>query len=463
LLAGCIEVGEEEPEFDPSELHDNGGSSGSAGSSGSGGSGGSSGSSGSGGSGGSSGEGGSAGAGGSAGSSSNIALDVELYQGFHTQEPCNSGPTAREQCLDQCTASYDTCVADDGEGPPPDPYMCSVTQSECQQLCPPEQSVQNDCVYANVYFLVTCNDANVHDLAPQNVEVRIGNKEVGVEGDVLLTQQNGLQVDLLLDRSYSIAEAEAESTVREAALGFLAELPDEARVRVSAFASEAQVPQVLGSNGDSYYYEVGTEGTLLNGLITSAYAPYSSASSVAFTKLFDAAVGLVDSAGVNDPSLAALPSVGIIFTDGADTASTSHETAAEARSAMTAANGAMKVYAIGLGNAIDQQSLTTLSDGRSYAADDDSLGGVFREVASELGAIYRYRVLVPSASYQAAGKLTVNHCGETSETYFTMDSIGSSTTSPPEGGGGNSCIYAYDDECDEPQYCAYGTDSADCN
>ncbi len=31
------------------------------------------------------------------------------------------------------------------------------------------------------------------------------------------------------------------------------------------------------------------------------------------------------------------------------------------------------------------------------------------------------------------------------------------------GGGSNSCQYAYDGECDEGEYCEYGTDSADCS
>jgi len=287
----------------------------------------------------------------------------------------------------------------------------------------------------------------------------IGTRDVGVEGSVALTQQNGLQVDLLLDRSYSIKAANAESTVRQAANAFIAALPDDAQVKVSAFASEATVPEVLGSQGSDYYYSVGSESSALTTIINSAYSPYQIESSLAFTKLFDAAVGLAEDATTNDAALAALPSVAVLFTDGTDTASTGYDTAVEARTAMTSAKPNMKVYAIGLGNDVDEQALATLSEDRSYsAAEQTALSAAFEEVAGQLGAIYRYRVLVPQANYAAQGVLTVENCGETSVTNFVMDSNGSSEPST----GDNSCRYAYDSECDEGTYCDLGTDRADC-
>ena len=42
----------------------------------------------------------------------------------------------------------------------------------------------------------------------------------------------------------------------------------------------------------------------------------------------------------------------------------------------------------------------------------------------------------------------------------TTDCSGSSSVG--HGGGSDSCEYAFDGACDEPAYCAYGTDSTDC-
>jgi hypothetical protein len=419
----------------------NGGSSGSA-------NGGSSGSA----NGGSSGStnGGSSGSANGGGPSAN-RLSVELYQGFHAQEAC-AGQITPEECGTSCLATYNGCTAAEQ----PD---CATAYSSCGDSCPSEQP--QPCIYADVYFLANCDGVNVHDLSPPDVQVTIGDRNVGVEGSVLLTQQNGLMVDLLLDRSYSIHAADASTTVRVAADGFLEALPPEGRVRVSSFASEANVPEVLGSAGQSHYYRVdaaGPERADLDLLISASYQPYANESSVAFTKLFDAAVGLAESAAPSDISLSALPSVAVIFTDGADTASLLYANADLARAAMRAAKPAMKVYAIGLGEGIDEGALRTLSEQRFYsAANESSLVQVFQEVASKLGAIYRYRVLVPSAVANAEGTLTVSYCNETSVQDFTMGSLDADPTA-----GTNTCASANDGRCDSEPTCEAGTDSADC-
>lgn len=411
------------------------------------------------GSGGSGADGGSAGSGGSGGNEGPSALQIELYQSLHTEETCQSAGPTREQCLVACSDNYTACY---DTVPEPAPGTCDTQYTTCQEACPAPTDSEPSCVYANIYFLATCNGANVNELAADDVTVVIGTRDVGVEGAVLLTQQNGLQVDLLLDRSYSITEAQASETVRTAANDFLDALPEDAKVRISAFASEQQVPEVLGGQSTSYYYDVASERETMRSMIVSSYSPYQSESSAAFTKLFDAAVGMASSATAEDTSLAALPSVAVIFTDGTDTASSNYDTAAEARSAITSTKPGMKVYAIGLGNDVDEAALETLSENRYYsAADQATLGEVFEDVANQLGAIYRYRVLVPSAQYAAPGRLTVNHCGETQVVEFYMDTAGS--TDPDGGEGENSCYWAFDNECDEPNLCDPGTDSADCD
>src|SRR5690606_7209324 len=97
-----------------------------------------------------------------------------------------------------------------------------------------------------------------------------------------------------------------------------------------------------------------------------------------------------------------------------------YDSAQEARSAITSAEPGMKV-SIGLGNDVDEAALATLSEERyDSAADRETLGGVFEDVANQLGAICRHRVLVPSSQYASPGTLTVNHCGETQVVNFNM-------------------------------------------
>ena len=68
-----------------------------------------------------------------------------------------------------------------------------------------------------------------------------------------------------------------------------------------------------------------------------------------------------------------------------------------------------------------------------------------------------------------------DYCAYGTDTYDCGSGVGGSagsapTKKKPKGSGGsagaaptgNDCEYAYDGECDEPEYCAYGTDSYDC-
>ena len=135
---------------------------------------------------------------------------------MHTEEACNTGGPSRDDCLAQCDTAYEACY--NADPPLDDTSICEDMVFSCAQSCPTETTQEPGCIYANVYFLATCNGANVSDLSPDDVKVEIGDKDVGVEGSVLLTQQNGLQVDLLLDRSVP-----AESELPDTGIGLAAE------------------------------------------------------------------------------------------------------------------------------------------------------------------------------------------------------------------------------------------------
>ena len=302
---------------------------------------------------------------------------------------------------------------------------------------PCEGAAAQSCTYVDVFFVLSKDNTSVRDLDEADVRMSIDDHEVGVEGAASLTQQNGLLVTLLLDRSYSIEEAGATEQVRAAAKGFLAALPDEAVVAVAGFASETQVPVPLASGGEQvgalgYFALDATGRAALDATLEGGYAPYQAPESQAFTKLYDAVANLAE-LRPKDGDHAAMQAVAIALSDDADTASSAYRSAGEAITHVGEVAPDLKLYAVGLGDAIDEHALEQLSEGRSYlAADASALQTAFSAVANDLGAIYRYRILVAEAGYDARAEIGVTYGGHRLETSFDLASIGGG------GGGGVS-------------------------
>ncbi len=276
-----------------------------------------------------------------------------------------------------------------------------------------------DCVYAEVFFVAQAAGGHINDLGAGDVQLVLDDREVGVEGAGHLTQDNDLVVRLLLDGSYSITEAGAEETVRDSAVAFVETLPDEAVTAVATFASEDEVPIFLDLAGidvtlDSYYDKDDAKR-----VIEERYEAKASESSQAFTKLYDAVtawseVEISSRYGVAQPVL-------VVFTDGLDNWSQDFETAGDARDHLDAIAPHQKVYAVGLGDGVDEEALQILSEDRYYSASSSGdLRQAFESVADDLSSIYQYRALVPEVAEGVSAELVVSHGGEDVAITFPM-------------------------------------------
>lgn len=280
------------------------------------------------------------------------------------------------------------------------------------------------CTYANVFFTLENNEDNITDLLESNVSMTINDKDVGVEGLKTLTSNNGLLVSLLLDRSYSITEASAESNIKDSAVQFIDSLPDEARISLAVFASEPTVPMLVQSDG-SESSESGTYNnkTIAKSIVQSYYAAQTTRNSNSLTKIYDS-VARWSNFKPTDEDLQRLQSVMVVFTDGSDTASRYYETASAALSAVKSNNDSMKIYAIGLGDDVDEESLNTLSGGQTYLAESTGdLNTVFTQVSNDLGAIWHLKILVSESKYNAKGKIDLEYDGKALSATFDMDTF----------------------------------------
>lgn len=304
---------------------------------------------------------------------------------------------------------------------------------------PCEGAPEEACHYANIFFVLRSEDAAVTDLTADDVEMRISGRDVGVEGQKRLTTSNGLLVSLLLDTSYSITEAGAETSVKEAATAFVNSLPESSIISVARFASESTVPILVCSDGS-----FGTEGGRYESrsgaveTIAQHYDAYDTQTSSSQTKIFDA-VGRFSGFSPTSPALKVLQKVMVVFTDGADTASVNYKSATETADAVGRADEHLKLYAIGMGKDVDAKALTTLSEGRFYAAQSAAeLAGAFEEVGKDLSYIYQLRVLVAQVESGATGELEVKYGGSTRRITVAMstsDPIPPPTPPGPGGGG----------------------------
>lgn len=321
-----------------------------------------------------------------------------------------------------------------GSGSPCKGDFCVDISSSFYSNEPCIGDATKSCTYANVYF--TAKSKNVHITTPAalTVEMSINDRRVGVEGSSKLTTSNGLVVQLLLDRSYSITESMSTTAVRNGASQFVRSLGNEALISVSVFASETSVPLfvVPGSMSTT------TTQTLYNKTTAESmvqqYSSYTSATSDSQTKLYDA-VGTLGGKKPTGSGADRLQNVLVVFTDGADTASSKFTNPEGVRAELGSKAPLLKVYAIGLGAEPNADALGKISSDRFYrAANSDELQKAFDEVSKELTAIYLYKVLVASVESNATGRLKVTYDTVPVEQTFRM----SSSTMSGSGGGGGS-------------------------
>lgn len=271
------------------------------------------------------------------------------------------------------------------------------------------------CTFAAVHFSATEKGAPISDSSELTATMTVNGRDVGAEGaSSFSTSGPALAVQLLLDRSFSVREAGAEASVRDAATRFIDSLPAAAKVRVLVFASEVQVPILVvapecATNVGDFMDKDAAKQT-----VADCYAAHDAATSVAQTRLYDAVASV-------PAGRRGVPNVLVVFTDGADTASMHVRTPEAARDALRSRIPNMKIFAVGLGAAPSEAALTTLSDGKFFRADDSAaLDGAFAAVGSDLRSIHVFRSLVAGREAGTEGTLEVTHKERTVEKRFTI-------------------------------------------
>lgn len=277
------------------------------------------------------------------------------------------------------------------------------------------------CVYANVFFAALEKGLSVTDRKSLTVGMKINDREVGVETSNNLNPKNGLVVQLLLDQSYSITESRSTEGVRAAAITFLDSLPINSKVSVAVFASESDVPLFLDGNAEKSSSQTFFDSKVAIGLLQD-YQSYPAATSTSQTKLYDAAVNLAKKKPSGE-GFELLQHCMVVFTDGADTASTQFKTPADAADAIRKASSTLKVYAIGLGPEPKEEALNKLSANKFYRAKTtEELQPAFDLVSKQLTSIYLFKVLVAQTESDAKAWLSVKHGSNTVEKTFEMSS-----------------------------------------
>ncbi|MFL5322587.1 MAG: VWA domain-containing protein [Myxococcaceae bacterium] len=294
--------------------------------------------------------------------------------------------------------------------------FCIDVQGSGYRIARCASDASSNCLFVDAYFTATDKGQPITDKDTLSGTLTVNDRETGVEGGAdLIEGDAALQVDLLLDRSFSISESGSTEAVRSSVLSFIDALPEAATIRVAAFASEPGVPEYVGVNCGKDESFVGRETA--KKIVTDCYKPYSTQTSVSQTKLYDA-VGSVLAGSTSAPSVV------VVFTDGTDTASTLYETPEAARDALHDRPGrrTTRIYAIGLGAEPNAQALKTLTDDRFFRASDTaSLDAAFSSVSSELKSIFTFRVLVANQEASPRLHLKLTHKSRTVDKTFTMD------------------------------------------
>jgi hypothetical protein len=291
------------------------------------------------------------------------------------------------------------------------------------------------CTYANVYFTAKNGTLNIPNLTAKDIEMTINDRQTGVEGSSALTQSNGLVVQLLLDRSFSITKSNSTAAVKSGASQFIRSLSDAALISVSVFASEDEVPLFLTpSSTNTTSTQTLYNKAMAEQMVQQFYTSYPSETSLSQTKLYEA-VGNLGGKEPTGSGAERLQRVMVIFTDGADSVgSTRYPTPDAVRQSLYNNDPNLKVYAIGLGDEPKAEALGKIASDRFYRAiNATELQKAFDEVSKELTAIYLFKVLVPSTMSGAVGRLKVTFMGTPVEQTFP---VSTSTITGAGGGGG---------------------------
>jgi hypothetical protein len=277
------------------------------------------------------------------------------------------------------------------------------------------------------YFSVRNNGAPVTDLSRDDVSVLVDGVDPGVEGGLSLNRDNKPFVQLLLDASYSITEADAEGSVKEGARAFVEGMPEGTWFVASQFASEESVPIGLEPSCQPLP-SVRAAGTALN-----AYDAYGVVTSAAATKLFDAVstgaaelnatqVRNATRGGVGLDVLATKQRILVALSDGSDTASNLVASAADTRGYLDRCG--VRAFTLSLGSDIDEATLDTIAgEDTLRASTADDLAASFEAVATELKSYYSLRVVTADPiAISASSSLTLDYRGETLTATFTPPS-----------------------------------------
>lgn len=258
--------------------------------------------------------------------------------------------------------------------------------------------LHRNCHYLNWYFDLREGDKPATTLTTNDIVATVDGVNLGVESNAALTQQNTLRVALLLDRSYSITEAGAAQSVRDAAKSFVNAMPEGTFFQARKFASEPSVPLFMqGSTWD--------KAKVLSAIDTN-YDPWPISNAEGFTKLFDAMGRTGFLMQDNNGTVADYPyfqRVLVVLTDGEDTASTVFvdgqglPNASLVREQLDVCR--VHTIAVGLGSSIQQSTLASLSDRTVIATTKEDLADSFAKVAEDLKGRFRLRQGTPAPVY----------------------------------------------------------------
>ena len=219
--------------------------------------------------------------------------------------------------------------------------------------------------YASVYFTFTEKGFSIGNLTTNNMSMIVNGRDTREEGGKRLTLSNGLIVNLLLDRSFSITKSGSEEAVRSSALSFINSLPNEGRVGIGFFASETAVPIFTDLDDNTSTVTSNLYSKESAAIIAAKYKAYDSEISEAQTRLYDATAHMCEFTPESS-ALKRLQSVMVVFTDGRDTASKYSRSAKDVWYWCKKENPKLRIYTIGLGSDIDESALRTISDGRFF-------------------------------------------------------------------------------------------------
>ena len=228
----------------------------------------------------------------------------------------------------------------------------------------------------------SARDAAVVGIGAASLEFAEDGVDLGPEALFTVERERALHVALVLDTSKSMVEAGADAALRDAARGLVDALPPSTRLAVVPFATRYETRVPFTSD----------KAQVLDALETLV-PPLDRSGQ--FTNLWGALVHASDALGG-----AAEASTGgravVVFTDGQDNVA---EASTDEAAAHLQAAGAT-LYAVGLGERLDRDALTSLSGAQRFAetTDPQALGGLFDDIGARLSELARIRYITPKQS-----------------------------------------------------------------